>query len=106
MTFEEYCLVIETTVRQQGYDAFLPSMYDSSRSPGLRVCSEMPEPGTDEQFAQRWARPYMRDGKRLYLAYRSDPGVIQVCEFMHGTRVRCVKFTVPMYRGLQSSQQR
>ncbi len=88
MTFEQYCAVIETTARVHGYNTFLPSLYEAETKRELHVYDSMPAQGSEESVARAWARTFMPQGERVYLACRGERGVINVYEFFQGNEHR------------------
>lgn len=84
MTFEQYCAVIETTARVHGYNMFLPSLYEAEHRRELHVYDAVPSQGNDEATARAWAKSFMAQGERVYLACRGERGVINVFEFVEG----------------------
>lgn len=88
MTFEQYCAVIETTARVHGYSMFLPSLYEADTRRELHVYDSVPTQGNDEMIARAWARSFMPQGERVFLACRGERGVINVFEFFEGRERR------------------
>lgn len=88
MTFEQYCAVIETTARVHGYSMFLPSLYEADSRRELHVYDSIPPQGNDEAIARAWAKTFMSQGERLYLACRGEMGIINVFEFAQGQECR------------------
>lgn len=84
MTFEQYCAVIETTARVHGYSMFLPSLYEADTRRELHVYDAVPSQGSDETTARAWAKTFMPQGERVFLACRGEHGVINVFEFSEG----------------------
>lgn len=96
MTFEQYCAVIETTARVHGYNTFLPSLYEADSRRELHVYDAMPIPthSNEEAVARAWAKTFMPQGERIYLAYRGEQGVIHVFEFVEGSERRMQRIVI------------
>lgn len=81
MTFPDYIQLITKSVCETGFDAFLPSLciVDGDEII-MKVLDAEPSDGGDEELAMNWLGQFVRDGRTVFVAYRSGSGIISIME--------------------------
>ena len=96
MTFSDYHDLIKKSVCETGFDGFLPSLctVDGDDITMKVLDGELSEQG-DEEVAMSWAEQFMRDGRTVFVAYRSGRSTVAIVEIVgfDATRKHTLRLT-------------